>query len=194
MAGVQQISVASYVMETALCSLLVCVLPFLYSFYMHATTTKDSWTSTRQLHERGSTYFNPIEYRNLTVRAVQPSTFDSFFQDGIDLDDDTQLRDLVVVASIVFNLRYGMLFAQAVFMFKPSRVGAIVTATYAILLCTVGSVTYYHIMVENYVEGAQADKGSLRGFYGCLEIVGGPLIGVLARSFSSIEKKGSACR
>jgi len=60
-------------------------------------------------------------------------------------------------------------------MFQPSRVGVLVTATYAMLLCTVGSVIYYHIMVENYEDGAQADTRSQYVFYECLSLVGCPL-------------------
>ena len=194
MSGVQQISVLSYMTETGLCSLIVCVLPVLYSFYTGATTTKDSWVSTRQLHERGSTYLNPIEYRNLTVRAVRPSTFDSFFQDGIDVDDDKTLKDLLVVSSIVFNLSIVLRFVGAVFMFQPSKVGLAFTTTYAMLLSAVGSVIYYHIMVENYEDGAQANTLSQQAILACLSVISCPLIRVIARSFSTKEKKGNACK
>jgi len=85
-------------------------------------------------------------------------------------------------------------FVEAVFMFQPSKVGLAFTTTYAMLLSAVGSVIYYHTMVENYADGAQADTFSQKVILACLSVIGSPLIRVIARSFSTKEKQGNECK
>jgi len=189
-----------YIMETGMCSLLVCVPPCLYSLYFHTMTTEgfeDSWSAT-QLLERGSTYFNPIEYRNLTVHTSRPALADDFYQDGVNLEDDETLKNIVVASSISVSVIFGVRFVEAVFMFKPSRAGVGATAAFSTALFAVNAVIFNHIVAQLYKDGGRVDVDRrLAVLMALLLAVGGPLIRVLAWAFSSIpeiKEKGSACK
>ena len=70
MVGVPQLSLVSFVLETGAYSLLATCLPVLMSLTLFILSEK-GYAQEHMLLEHGSTYYNPVEYRNLTVRPVQ---------------------------------------------------------------------------------------------------------------------------
>ena len=85
-------------------------------------------------------------------------------------------------------------FVDAVFMFRPSRTGVMVTASCALFFGAMGALTLVAKNREDFEHGEDTDEaGQWILMFALCNFFGNPLTRVCAHSFSA-TKKGSACR
>jgi hypothetical protein len=197
MEGVVRPSISGFILETGFYSLLICILPFCYSFLEYKLKGGGGeHVASEILRDRGSVYGHPLEIRNLTVVAEDSSSSSAFYVEPFNLSDDPTAYYLSLFGCITVCMVFGCRFVDGIFMFRPSKAGIAASCSVTALFWVVCASALMGKISEDAVhgEGTGASTGYLLVFVACI-IIGTPLIRVCARAWTTDPAvKGSLIR
>jgi len=157
MADIDQMPLTSFIFETALYSLLVCVIPLLMSLDVSTMSAASGW-ELYLLTDHGSTYASP--FQNVIFRANSPNMASLFYQGTLDLTDYPAWQATVDVCVGMSTLNFIMRYVDAVFMFQPSVKGLAVSGVFTLAIWVAAMKTVSTQINSYYMTGVDSELAS----------------------------------